>query len=54
LASLNGRDLETVDALRRVCKVQSPRQCARSRHAWAVWREQWPSLPVGTELAAAD
>jgi O-antigen ligase len=45
LAGMNGRDAEARDAMRRVCKFETPRQCERSQFAWAIWREKWPQLP---------
>ena len=54
LAALNGHEADAVDALRRVSKVESPGQFARSQYAWAVWRERWPNLPRGFEAANSD
>lgn len=46
LTGLNGRGAEAEDALRRVCKFQTPRQCERSSRAWDIWRQRWPALPA--------
>ena len=50
LAGLNGRESESMEALRRVCKFETPQQCQRSQYAWGVWRERWPALPIGANL----
>jgi|KBSSwiStaDraftv2_1062776.scaffolds.fasta_scaffold108354_2 O-antigen ligase len=50
LAGLNGRESDSMDALRRVCKFETRQQCLRSQYAWGVWRERWPALPIGSEL----
>ena len=54
LAGINGRDADARDALRRVCKFETPRQCARSLYAWGIWRQQWQELPEVHESAPLD
>lgn len=45
LAGIDGRRTETIDALRRVCKFATAKQCERIGIAWEIWRERWPQLP---------
>lgn len=54
LAGINGRDAESREALQRLCKFATTRQCERSRHAWEIRREQWPGLPNAFPASASD
>ncbi len=44
--ALNGRTDEALQALKRLCKVESEQSCLVSRLAWHTWRERGELLPA--------
>jgi len=53
LAGLNGRADDARDALSRLCKFETAKQCDDSRRVWSVRRHQWPVLPIWPDAPAA-
>jgi hypothetical protein len=45
LAGRNGRTDDAREALNRLCKFETPKQCDNSKRAWEIRRRQWPDLP---------
>ncbi|HTP72731.1 MAG TPA: Wzy polymerase domain-containing protein, partial [Burkholderiaceae bacterium] len=53
LAGLNGQGAAASEALSRLCKFVTQRQCDDSQRVWLTRRQQWPELPEWPDPAVA-